>query len=340
MENVQTFIATAGRVGVIGFGGYMAINHLCSIGDFFLFIALQDMAYGPISQLSIVLPKLERNISKAKKMFDILSQKATVVDREGALTLLGATSAVKFENVSFRYDGADHNTLTDVNLDVRSGSTVALIGASGSGKSTLVNLLQRLYEPQQGKILIGGRDIRDITQQSLRGRIAVVPQEVDLFARTIFENIAYGMQGVRKEQVIAAAKKAQAHEFIMRCEGQYDSPAGERGMKLSGGERQRIGLARAIMREPEILILDEATSHLDNESERLIKEAMDELKKDRTCFVIAHRLSTVEEADLVVVFNEGGIEAVGTHETWAQTSATYQKLHGMNSRKLHEVLAA
>jgi ABC-type multidrug transport system fused ATPase/permease subunit len=193
-----------------------------------------------------------------------------------------------------------------------------------------VNLLQRLYDPQEGSILIDGKDLRDVTQESLRQQISVVPQEVELFSRSISDNISYGLEGITRADVENAARLAQAHEFILRCDGGYDSQVGERGMKLSGGERQRIGIARAILRNPRILILDEATSHLDNESERLIQTAIDNLTKERTCFIIAHRLSTVRKADMVVVFTEGGVEAVGTHEELWSSSPTYRKLHGLH----------
>jgi ABC-type multidrug transport system fused ATPase/permease subunit len=330
VENSQSFIATAGRVGVIAFGGYLVLTHQCTIGDYVLFIAMQDMVYGPISQLSIILPKLRRNLSRAERLFEILEADRVIKNVPGAHPLHTADSSVEFRNVSFKYAGCEEWTLSNVNFSVPAGSTVALIGPSGSGKSTLMNLLQRLYDPQNGKILIDGKDLRHVTQESLRKQISVVPQEVELFSRSIAENIAYGLGGVSQKDIENAARMAQAHDFILRCENGYDSQVGERGMRLSGGERQRIGIARAILRNPKVLILDEATSHLDNESERLIQTAIDDLARHRTCFIIAHRLSTVRKADVVVVFNEGGIEAVGTHDDLWNTSPTYRKLHGLH----------
>ena len=193
-----------------------------------------------------------------------------------------------------------------------------------------MSLLQRLYDPQRGSIRINGKDLREFTQQSLRDHIAVVPQEVDLFSRTIFQNIGYGRDSVSQQEVEEATRMAHAHDFIERCSAGYETQVGERGLRLSGGERQRIGLARAILRDPRIIILDEATSHLDNESERLIQLGMEKVIRGRTSFIIAHRLTTVRKADLVVVFNEGAIEAVGTHQELWHSSPTYQKLHGLH----------
>jgi ABC-type multidrug transport system fused ATPase/permease subunit len=330
IENVQTAISTAGRVGVIALGGYLVLTHRCTVGDYVLFIALQDMVYGPISQLSIILPKLRRNLSRAERLFEILNQSRKVCDPPAAPQLPVKEHSIEFQNLSFRYSSNERWTLKDVNFKVPEGSTVALIGASGSGKSTLMNLMQRLYDPQAGRITIDGQDIREVTQHSLREQIAVVPQEVDLFSRSILENIGYGLEKVSRAEVEKAACMAQAHEFILRSENGYDTQVGERGLKLSGGERQRIGIARAIVRDPRILILDEATSHLDNESERLIQVAMEKVTKGRTCFIIAHRLTTVRKADMVVVFAGGGIEAVGTHEELWNSSETYRNLHGLH----------
>jgi ABC-type multidrug transport system fused ATPase/permease subunit len=327
IENAQTFIATAGRVGVIGLGGYFVLTHRCTVGDYVLFIAMQDMVYGPISQLSTILPKLRRNLSRAERLFELLEAKRKICDGPEAVALTGSAHRVKFENVCFKYAGTDQYALENISFEVPAGAMVALIGRSGSGKSTLMNLLQRLYDPQEGRILIDGNDLRDVSQNSLREHIAVVPQEVDLFSRSVAENIAYGRDTVTPSEVESAARIALADGFIKRCEQGYDTPVGERGLKLSGGERQRIGIARAVVHDPQIMILDEATSHLDNESERLIQSAFEKLIPGRTCFVIAHRLSTVRKADLVAVFSEGGLEAVGTHdELWA-TSPTYRNLH-------------
>ncbi len=329
-ENIQSFIATAGRVAVIAVGGIFVLTRQCSVGDYVLFIAMQDMIYGPISQLSIILPKLQRNLSRAERLFEIMDEQPTICDAPEATPVLTVKHSVEFRDVSFRYPGSDRWALERINLHVPAGSTVALIGVSGSGKSTLMNLLQRLYDPHEGSILIDGVDIRHVRQQALRDQIAVVPQEIDLFSRSVAENISYGQDAPCLETIKAAARVAQAHGFIERCEQGYQTAVGERGAKLSGGERQRLGIARAITRDPRIMILDEATSHLDNESERLIQIALESATRGRTCFVIAHRLTTVRNADMVVVCNEGGIEAVGTHEELWRSSTTYRKLHGIH----------
>lgn len=330
IENIQTLIATAGRVGVIAAGGYLVLNHRCTIGDYVLFIALQDMVYGPISQLSIILPKLHRNLSRAERLFEILEQPRKVLDAPGAKQLRGAQHSVEFHNVSFTYPGAHRPALQNISFTVPAGAMVALIGPSGSGKSTLMHLLQRLYDPQEGGISIDGMDLRQMQQSSLREHIAVIPQEIELFSRTVAQNIGYGLESVPRPEIEGAARIAQAHGFIQDCDQGYDTPVGERGMRLSGGERQRIGIARAIVHDPKILILDEATSHLDNESERLIQLAFEDLLPGRTSFVIAHRLSTVRKADMVVVFKDGEIEAIGTHDELWTASPTYQKLHGLH----------
>ena len=330
IENIQSFIATAGRAGVITLGGFFVLTRRCTVGDYVLFVALQDMIYGPISQLSVILPKLRRNLSRAERLFQILDEQPAIADAPDAQALAPGQHAIEFEDVSFRYPSSGRWALRGINLRVAPGSTVALIGTSGSGKSTLMNLLQRLYEPQQGRISIGGMDIRSITQASLRDQIAVVPQEIELFSRSVKANIGYGRDALALSTIEQAARLAQAHAFIERCESGYDTAVGERGAKLSGGERQRIGIARAIARDPKILIFDEATSHLDNESERLIQSALERITAGRTCFIIAHRLSTVRKADLVVVFEQGEIEAVGTHEELWLASPTYRKLYGLH----------
>lgn len=332
IESIQTAIATTGRLGVILVAGFLVLTEKSTIGEFVLYITLQNMAYTPLSQLSTILPRLRRNLARAEGLFEIIDEPVHVVDTPGAEKLSPLSKSIEFRDVWFRYRDQGNWALKSLNLEIPVNTTVALVGRSGSGKTTFINLLLRSFDPQKGAILIDGIDIRDITQESLRNQIAVVPQEVDLFSRTIRENIAYGKENIKESELIDAAKTALAHDFILNLENGYETTVGERGIKLSGGERQRVGIARAIFRDPRILILDEATSHLDTESERLIQDATRALMKNRTSLIIAHRLSTILHADLILVFNEGKIEAVGPHERLLEESFTYQRLYSLQFR--------
>lgn len=329
IANTQTAIATAGRIAVILIGGFLVINGRSTVGEFVLYVTLQNMAYSPLAQLSHTFPRLRRNISRAERLFQILDEPIRVTDKPEAASLPPLKKKIELRNVSFRYSEKRRWALRGVNLAIPAGKTVALVGRSGSGKTTFINLLLRSYDPTEGTISFDGHDLRDATQESLREQIAVVPQEVDLFSRTIAENIAYGRPDVSRKAISKAAKIALAHDFIARTEQGYDTLVGERGIKLSGGERQRVGIARAILRDPTILILDEATSHLDTESERLIQKATNVLIKNRTSFIIAHRLSTVLHADVILVFKGGGIEAAGKHAELLKKSPTYRKLYSL-----------
>ncbi len=329
VENLQNLSATVGRVAVVVLSGWMVLAGRHTVGDFVFMISLAEMAYGPVAQLSIILPNLRRSVARADRLFGVIDEEPAVYDRPGAVKLPPVRSGIEFRNVWFRYDECSRWALKGVNLFVPAGLTVALVGRSGSGKTTLTGLLLRMFDPQAGAILIDGLDIRDVAQDSLRGQIGIVPQEVGLFSRTVAENIEYGRPGASRQEIAAAARIAQAEEFIARTENGYETIVGERGVKLSGGERQRIGIARAVLRDPRILIMDEATSHLDTENERLIQEATDRLVSGRTSFIVAHRLSTILHADLIVVFNEGKIEATGTHTELLRTSSTYGRLYSL-----------
>ncbi len=329
MDNIQATIATATRVVVLCLSAWFVLRGSATIGDFVLYISLQSMAYHPLAELSQILPRLRRNATRAERLFELIDEPLLVTDKPDAVTLLPLAHDIVLEDVSFAYKGDENWALKDISLRIPAGKTYALVGRSGSGKTTFINLLLRSFDPTQGRLLVDGIDIRDATQESLRNQIAVVPQEVDLFSRTVAENIAYGRPEVTHEQIEAAARTALAHDFILKLEDGYNTVVGERGIKLSGGERQRIGIARAVLRDPRILILDEATSHLDTESERFISKATDALIKNRTSLIIAHRLSTVLHADKIIVFNENTIEAVGSHAELLQTSPTYKKLHAL-----------
>lgn len=328
IETIQTVIAAVGRVTVIFLAGWLVFTGKASIGEFVLFVTLQNMAYGPMAQLSVIMPRLRRNLTRVERLFAVMDESIKIVDKPNAEILPPLATAIQFKNISFSYS-KEKSALKMINLRLPAKSTTALVGRSGSGKTTFINLLLRAFDPSAGSIMIDDFDLRDVTQESLRQQIAVVPQEVDLFSRTIAQNIAYGKPSATREQIIGAAKIALAHDFVSRLELAYDTMVGERGIKLSGGERQRIGIARAVLRNPKILILDEATSHLDTESEKLIQQATANLIKDRTTIIIAHRLSTVLHADQIVVFNNGIIEAVGKHAELLKLSPTYNKLYSL-----------
>ncbi|MEK7174924.1 MAG: ABC transporter ATP-binding protein [Patescibacteria group bacterium] len=329
IENIQTLIATLGRISVIILGGFLVLNQKSTVGEFVLYVTLQNMAFNPLWQLSHVLPRLRRNISRAERLFHILDEPIKITDKIGAKVLPTHQQSIEFKNVWFRYSENRAWAIKNLNVIIPAGSTVALVGRSGSGKTTLINLLLRSYDPSEGAVLIDGTDIREVTQEGLRNQMAVVPQEVDLFSRTIGENIAYGQPEATAEQISAAAETALAHDFIVKTENGYGTLVGERGIKLSGGERQRIGIARAILRDPRILIMDEATSHLDTESERLIQQATQNLIRGRTSIIIAHRLSTILNADMILVFHHGELEAAGTHQELLTQSPTYQRLYSL-----------
>lgn len=333
MENIQTLISTAGRISVILVAGFLVLNGSNTIGQFVLYFTLQNMVYSPLMQLSHTLPRLRRNSTRAERMFEIIDEPVKVFDKPEAMNLPPFHKQIELRNVSFRYSKNKNWAFRNVTVTIPANKTVALVGRSGSGKTTFINLLLRSFDPEEGAILVDGHDLRDVTQESLRKQTAVVPQEIDLFSRTIAENISYGEPKPNMERIIQAAKTAYAHDFIMKMEKGYDTVVGERGIKLSGGERQRIRIARAVHRDPKILILDEATSSLDTESEQLIQKATDALIKDRTTIIIAHRLSTILNADMILVFKAGTIEAIGTHSELLKISPTYQKLYSLQFNK-------
>ncbi|MEK7524640.1 MAG: ABC transporter ATP-binding protein [Patescibacteria group bacterium] len=325
-EILQTAVATIGRVAVIIVGGYYTIIGRATVGEFVLYMTLQSMVYQPLWQLSVLFAILRRSLARAERLFRVLDEKPNVVDRPDALDLPPFKHALEFKNVSFSYR-KEREVLRDISVVIPAGKMVALVGRSGSGKSTFVNLLLRSFDPQEGAILADGHDLREIKQKSLRDQMAIVSQEVDMFARTIAENIAYSKPEATSEEIIQAAKLAYAHDFIEKFPDGYNTMVGERGVKLSGGERQRIGIARAILRNPRILIMDEATSHLDSESERMVQKATSHLTEGRTNIVIAHRLSTILHADKILVFDHGQIVGQGTHHELVNQNEIYGKLY-------------
>jgi subfamily B ATP-binding cassette protein MsbA len=322
-------IGVIGVAAIIWYGGYLVIHGAMTPGAFFSFMAAMFMAYTPIRKLSGSNNVIQQALAAAERVFDVLDLKTEQSQDLGTVPLFGISRGIEFQHVSLQYDSQVVPALTDVDLIVRSGEVVALVGSSGSGKTTLVSLLPRFYEPTGGRILLDGTPLTSYNLQSLRSHIGIVSQEVVLFDDTIRSNIAFGRTGASDADVERAARLAYAHDFILRLPDGYDAIIGERGVKLSGGERQRLAIARAILRDPPLLILDEATSALDTESERIVQLALANLMKNRTTLVIAHRLSTIQHADRIVVLDRGTIAEVGSHEELLRKGGLYRRLHAM-----------
>lgn len=330
-------IGVLGVAVIIWYGGYLVIHGNMTPGAFFSFLTAMFMAYTPIRKLSGSNNSIQQALAAAERVFEVLDL-ATEQDAErGRLELPRITRSVEFQDVTFHYQGHGIPAVADIELSIRAGEMVALVGSSGSGKTTLVNLLPRFYEPTLGRILIDGVDIQSYSLKSLRAQIGIVSQEVVLFDDMIRNNIAFGRPGATDEEIMQAARLAYAHDFIERLPQGYQTLVGERGVKLSGGERQRIAIARAILRDPPLLILDEATSALDTESERVVQQALSNLMKDRTTLVIAHRLSTIQRADRIVVLDRGTIAEVGTHEELLRRGGHYKRLHAMQFQDVPNV---
>jgi ATP-binding cassette subfamily B protein len=324
-------IANMGSVAIILYGGMQVINGNITIGLVIAFITYLGQLIEPVRRLGLIIPAVAIAGSSAERIFDILDTVSEVKDEPGAKLLGKIQGHVCFENVSFNY--GKRKVLREINFDIQPGQTVALLGSTGSGKSSIINLIPRFYDPSSGKILIDDTDIHKVTLQSLRNQIGIVLQETVLFATTIRENIAFGSRKASDADIIDAAKAAQAHAFIMQFPNGYDTPVGERGTTLSGGQKQRLAIARAILLDPRILILDDATASVDTETEHLIQEALAKLIRGRTTFVIAHRLSTVRNADLILVLDSGRIAAQGTHDTLLNTSHIYRSIYNQQLKK-------
>ena len=322
-------IGVVGVAVIIWYGGSLVISGDMTPGAFFSFLAAMFMVFTPLRRLSGSNNTIQQALAAAERVFSVIDLETEQETDRGQVVMPPIARSVVYQDVTFLYEGQTVPALSDVDLVIQAGEMVAVVGSSGSGKTTLANLLPRFYTPTAGSVLIDGVDIQSFTLASLRAQIGIVSQEVVLFDDSVFNNIAFGRQHATEEDVVQAAKLAYAHEFIERLPQGYASMVGEKGIKLSGGERQRLAIARAILRDPPLLILDEATSALDTESERVVQLALSNLMAHRTTLVIAHRLSTVQRADRIVVLDRGTIVEMGTHDELLLRGGQYKRLHAL-----------
>ena len=309
---------------VIGYSAYQVIEGQMTVGTMAAFIAYIDRLYSPLRRLVNSSTTLTQSIASMDRVFEFIDEKYDIVDQPGAIECQDIKGDINFRNVSFSYE--EETVLKNINLDIPGGETVALVGMSGGGKSSLVSLIPRFYDPTEGSIILDGHDIRKYRVRSLRDNIGVVFQDTVLFSESVRTNILLGKPDATDEELVAAAKAANAHDFIMSLPQGYDTKVGERGVKLSGGQKQRISIARVFLKNPPILILDEATSALDLESEHSIQESLDLLARDRTTIIVAHRLTTITHADRIVLMENGGITEMGTHEELMRKQGAYHRL--------------
>ena len=326
----QALLITMGLIAVMVMAALGVQNGDLTVGDFVMVNAYMIQITLPLNFLGTVYREIRQSLVDMGEMFDLLGQPAEIEDKPGAAQIKVSNGIVVLENVHFGYDAA-RPILKGVSLKVCAGETVAIVGPSGSGKSTIGRLLFRFYDVSEGRLSIDGQDVRDVTQESLHGVIGVVPQDTVLFNDTIRYNIAYGRDGASEDEIVAAAKAAQIHDFIAALPNGYDTAVGERGLKLSGGEKQRVGIARTLLKDPPVLLLDEATSALDTETEREIQSALRKAAEGRTVITIAHRLSTISDADLIVVLEDGEVAEQGTHDALLKRKGRYASLWARQS---------
>ena len=333
----MTFFFTSGMGLILWYGGWEVIKGDLSAGGLAKFILYLNQLTFPIRMSSFIINSFSRAISSGGRLFDVLDAKSPVAEKQNARVLDKAEGKVQFEDISFAYEGR-MPALKNINIYAEPNQITAILGAPGSGKSTIVNLLPRFYDVSEGRITIDGQDIRDFSLDSLRRNVGIVQQDVFLFSANIHDNIAYGVKDATREDVIRAARVAQLHDHIQSLEDGYDTWVGERGSTLSGGQRQRLSIARSILIDPPVLILDDSTSSVDVQTERMIHQAMVNVMKNRTTFVIAHRLSTVREADLIIVLKEGEIAEQGTHEELLSAKGIYQEIYELQLQPQEELL--
>jgi subfamily B ATP-binding cassette protein MsbA len=327
-EPLMEILAALGLMAILWYGGFRVIQGAMTPGTLFSFVTATLMLYGPVRKLSRIANLAQQTTPSAERIFEILALEPAVADAPDAVTLENFRHAIEFDHVWFRYEDGEM-ALKDISLTVRRGEVVALVGMSGGGKSTLTDLIPRFHDVTRGRILVDGIDVRRYTQASLRTQIAIVTQDTFLFHDTIEANIGYGKPGATREEIERAARAAYAHDFIVSLGDGYQTLTGERGVKLSGGQRQRVALARAFLKDPPILILDEATSDLDAESEFIVQQALADLTKGRTVVLIAHRLSTVRLAHRIAVFHDGRIVEEGSHDELLGLDGVYRRLHAL-----------
>jgi ATP-binding cassette subfamily B multidrug efflux pump len=333
-------IFNLGTLAIVWFGGNMVMSDQLSLGELTAFMTYLNFMIFPMMMIGMLSAMVARAAASARRIFEILDAQSEVTDRPGAAPLPPIRGQVAFEDVSFRYIGGEQDTLSHVSFSAEPGQTVAVLGATGSGKSTIINLIPRFYDVTDGRVALDGFDVRDVTLDSLRSQVGIVLQETTLFSGTIRDNIAYGRPEAGDEEVIEAAKAAQAHEFIVEMPDGYRTRVGERGIGLSGGQRQRIAIARALLIDPHILILDDSTSSVDAETEYQIQQALERLMVGRTSFVIAQRISTVRHADLIIVLDQGRLAATGTHQQLLAESPLYAEILYSQLREDAPVAAA
>lgn len=323
---VISLMTFSSATAVLWYGGRQVIDGTITPGDLFAFVLFAGILIGPFSAAARVFTQIKEAQGATQRVFEILDAQPDIDDHPGAQPLVTVQGHVRMENVTFGYDPR-YSVLSNLSFDAKPGELVALVGPTGAGKTTVINLLHRFYDPIEGRLTIDGRDLRDVTLESWYRQIALVPQETILFGGTIFDNIRYGKMEAEEPAVLEASQAAHAHDFITNLPDGYHTLVGEKGVNLSGGQRQRIAIARAILKNPRILLLDEATSSLDTDSERLVQEALQHLMVGRTTFVVAHRLSTIQRADRILVLDKGQLVEQGTHVQLLERKGLYHYLY-------------